>query len=555
VRHLPVLTWLPRYRRAWFRDDGIAAVSVWALLVPQALAYATIAGVPVQYGLYTAFAALIAYTLFGTSRQLVQGPSATVAAVSTAVITPLAGTAAIGTDKAAPWAAALALGAGAVYLALGAARMGWVSNFLSRAVLAGFIFGFGVGIVIDQSSKLFGVSPGDGSYAEELVHLVGHLGDTSLQTLAVGALSVAILLPLRYTRPKWPRALLVVVLSTSASVLLDLSDHGVAVTGDVPTGLFSVGLPDVGSSDIGQLVVGALSVVFVGFSETLAAGRSMAAKHDYELDPDQELVAQGAACAAAGFAGGFVNDGSLSKTSVADAAGQRTQMASLIDAGLVLLTMLVLASLFEQLPSAALGAIVIDAMVGLITLAEGRRYYRINRSDWTVYVTAMAGILFFGIIAGIVTGVALSLLLLIARASNPAVKTLGRQPDSTAYLDLERHPGLETTQGVIAVRIDGPLFFANAHRFRDRVRELIAASPEPVRAVVIDAEAVSQTDTDGADVLTELAAELRRRRISVTLARVNSSVRDLWRRAGTIEAIGGDGRVFPTVIEAVEAIR
>jgi sulfate permease, SulP family len=554
ARHLPVLTWLPRYRRVWLRDDGVAALSVWALLVPQALAYATIAGVPVQYGLYTAFAALIAYTLFGTSRQVIQGPSATVAAVSTAVITPLVGTSAIGTGSAAPWAAALALATGAVYLALGIARMGWVSNFLSRAVLAGFIFGFGIGIVIDQSSKLFGVSAGAGSYVEELVHIIGHLGDTSLQTLVVGIASLAILLPLRYLRPKWPRALLVVVVTIVASELLDLSKHGVAVTGDVPTGLFSVGIPDVDASDIGKLIVGALSVVFVGFSETLAAGRAMATKHDYELDPDQELIAQGAACAAAGFAGGFVNDGSLSKTSVADAAGQRTQMASLINAAMVLLTMLVLASLFEQLPSAALGAIVIDAMVGLITVAEGRRYFRINRSDWAVYLAAMAGILFFGIIAGIVTGVALSLLLLIARASNPDVKPLGRRPDSTAYLDLDRHSGLETTPGVVVVRIDAPLFFANANRFRESVRELISAGSGPVRALVIDAEAVSQTDTDGADVVTELAAELRRRGITIALARLESSVGDLWRRAGTIDAIGGEGQVFPTVIEAVEAV-
>jgi MFS superfamily sulfate permease-like transporter len=281
----------------------------------------------------------------------------------------------------------------------------------------------------------------------------------------------------------------------------------------------------------------------------------MAAKHDYELDPDQELTAQGFANGAAGFVGGFVNDGSLSKTSVADAAGQRTQMASLINAALVLLTMLVLASLFEQLPSAALGAIVIDAMVGLITLAEGRRYYRINRSDWVVYLAAMAGILFFGIIAGIVIGVVLSLLLLIARASNPAVRELGRHPDSTAYVDLSRHSGLETTPGVLVVRLDGPLFFANANRFRDRVRELLGGAHEPVRALVIDAEAVSQTDTDGADVLTELAVELRRRRISIALARVQSAVGDLWRRAGAIEAIGGDRRVFPTVIEAVEAVK
>ena len=554
ARYLPILAWLPHYRPAWLRDDGVAAVSVWALLIPQALAYATIAGVPVQYGLYTAFAALLAYAIFGSSRQVVQGPSATVAAVSTAIITPLVGAAAIGTDKVVPWAAALALVAGGVYLLLGVLRMGWVSNFLSRAVLAGFIFGFAIGIVIDQAPKLLGVPSTDGSYVEELVHMIGELGDVSLTTLVVGAASLAILLPLRYLRPRWPRALLVVVLTTGAASLLDLSDHGVAVTGNVPTGLFSIGVPDVDAGDLGKLVVGALAVVFVGFSETLAAGRSMAAKHSYEIRPDQELIAQGVANGASGLVGGFVNDGSLSKTSVADAAGQRTQMASLLNAGLVLLTMLLLAGLFEQLPGAALGAVVIDAMVGLITLADGRRYYRINRSDRIVFVAAMVGILFFGIIPGIAIGVALSLLLLVARASNPEVRELGRRPGSDAYLDLSRHDDLTTTPGLLVVRIDGPLFFANANRFRDRVRELIESASDPVAGLVIDAEAVSQTDTDGADVLTELAGELRPRGISIALARVESGIADLWRRAGTIEAIGGPERVFPTVKEAVDWI-
>ncbi|HEY6781246.1 MAG TPA: SulP family inorganic anion transporter, partial [Thermoleophilaceae bacterium] len=217
-RWLPILSWLPAYRRDLLKGDAVAALSVWALLVPQSLAYATLAGVPVQYGLYTAFAALIAYAIFGTSRQLVQGPSATVAAVSTAVITPLAGAAALGTSAAAEWAAALALAAGAVYVALGVLRMGWVSNFLSRAVLSGFILGFAIGIVIDQSYKLLGVAATDGSYLQELVGTVGKLPDTNLTTLAIGVASLALLLPLRYLRPRWPRALVVVVLATLATV-------------------------------------------------------------------------------------------------------------------------------------------------------------------------------------------------------------------------------------------------------------------------------------------------------------------------------------------------
>ena len=552
-RYLPILEWLPKYRGAWLKDDAVAALSVWALLIPQGLAYATIAGVPVQYGLYTAFAALIAYAIFGTARQVVQGPSATVAAVSAAVIAPLVGASALGSDKAAEWSAALALAAGALYLALGILRMGWVSNFLSKAVLGGFILGFAIGIVIQQSSKLIGVDVGDGSYVEQLVETIEHIPDTSGATLLVGGASLGLLLAMRYLRPKWPRALVVVVLATVATVALDLAKDGVAVTGKVPTGLFEVGLPGVGWSEAGALVVGALSVIFVGYSETLAAGRLVSRKHGYEIDPDQELIAQGAASGAAGFVGGFVNDGSLSKSSVADTAGQRSQMASLIDAAMVLLTILFLASLFEDLPDATLGAVVIDAMVGLITFAEMKRYYRVNRPDWVFFVGAGLGILFFGIIAGIVIGVALSLLLLIGRASNPGLRRLGKHPDSEAYVDVDRHERLGQTPGVVAVRLDGPLFFADANRFRDGIREMVEASEAPVRAVVIDAEAISQTDTDGADILIELADELESQNAILAVARVESEILDLWVRAGAIDAIGSE-HVFHTVAEAVEAV-
>jgi MFS superfamily sulfate permease-like transporter len=259
------------------------------------------------------------------------------------------------------------------------------------------------------------------------------------------------------------------------------------------------------------------------------------------------------ASGAAGFVGGFVNDGSLSKTSVADTAGQKTQMASLLNAALVLLTMLLLASLFEDLPAAALGAVVIDAMVGLITFVDGRRYYRVNRPDWLFFTGAMVGILFLGIIQGIAIGVALSLLLLIARASNPAIRRLGRKAGSEAYLDVARHDDLVESPGIVVVRLDGPLFFADANRFRDGVRELVAREGAPVRAVVLDAEAISLTDTDGADVLIELAEELRAHGTALLLGRVQAAILDLWKRAGVIDALG-PGRTFHTVHEAVEAM-
>jgi MFS superfamily sulfate permease-like transporter len=359
---------------------------------------------------------------------------------------------------------------------------------------------------------------------------------------------------MRYRRPRWPRALVVVVLATGVTAVFDLAGSGVAVTGHVPTGLFDIGLPGVGGGELGALLLGGLAVTFVGYSETLAAGRAVSRKHGYDIDPDQELIAQGAACASAGFAGGFVNDGSLSKTSVADAAGQRSQMASLINAGLVLLTIVALAGLFEDLPSAALGAVVVDAMVGLITLVDMRRYYRVNRPDFVFFMGAGLGILFFGIIQGIVIGVVLSLLLLIGRASNPGIRLLRKDPDSDAYLDVDRYHGLKETPGIVVVRVDGPLFFADANRFRDRIRELVEAEQTPVHAVVIDAEAISQTDTDGADILIELASELSSQGASLLLARVEASILDLWRRAGAIEAIGEE-HVFHTVFDAVEDSR
>ena len=552
-RYVPILRWLPTYRRDWFAPDAVAALSVWALLIPQSLGYATLAGIPVQYGLYTAFVALIAYAIFGTSRQMVQGPSGAVAAVSAAVVGPIVGTEALGTDKAVGYTAALALVAGVVYLLLGLLRMGWISNFLSKAVLGGFVLGFAIGIIIDQSQKLLGIDKVSGTYIEELIGIHQALPDTNPATLAVGTASLAALLLIRHFLSTWPRALIVMALSILAVSAFDLVDEGVAVTGPVPTGLFSIGLPGVGWSEAGALVAGALSVVFVGYSESLASARAMALKHRYEIDPDQELTAQGMACGAAGFVGGFATDGSLSKTSVADLAGQKTQMASLVNALFVLLTMLFLASLFENLPAATLGAVVIDAMLGVVTFGPMRRYFRVNRADWLFFMGAMFGILFIDIIHGILIGVVLSLLLLIARASKPGVRRLGRDPKADVYVEVDRYSGLELIPGVVAVRIGGPLFFADANRFRDAVNEMISTNREPVRALVVDATAISQTDTDGADIVIQLAEDLRARGIALAFAHLEPFVLDLWTRAGAIDAVGPD-HVFETVRAAVQAL-
>ena len=549
--YLPILDWLPAYRRPSLKADALAGLSVWALLVPQSLAYATLVGVPVEYGLYTAFAALLGYAVFGSSRHLAEGPSAAICAVCAAVITPLVGAEALGTAAAAPFAAALALATAAVYLVLGLLRMGWVSTFLSKAVMGGFVLGFSIGIIIDQSHKLLGVPAPSGSYLQELWETLKEVPNASATTLAVGVGSLVLLLLMRYLLPQWPRALIVMVLASLAVRMFDLADHGVAVTGDVPTGLFSVGLPGIGWNDTGALLVGALAVVFVGFSESLAAARSMAVKHGYDIDPNQELIAQGVSCGTAGLVGGFAVDGSLSKTSVADAAGQRTQMASLINAVFVLMTLLFLAGIFENLPSATLGAIVIDAMIGLISFGPLQRYYRVNRSDWVFFMGAMIGILSVGIIAGILIGVILSLLLLVARSSQTSVRPLGRERESGDYHDTDRHTGLERIPGIVVVRVDGPLFFADSDRFRTRVKELTRDQPD-LTGVVLDAEAIHFTDTDGADMILQVAGELEAQGATLALARVHPPVAHLWERAGLTDSVI-DG-TYDNVTAAVTAL-
>ena len=448
----------------------------------------------------------------------------------------------------------LALATGVVYLALGIARMGWVSNFLSKAVMGGFVLGFSIGIIIDQSYKLLGVAKVEGSYVEVLWGTIKELPDTSLTTLALGSACLATLLLMRYRFPRLPRALIVVVLSIVAVQLLDLTAHGVAVTGPVPTGLFSVGLPGVGWENADSLLLGALAVIFVGYSESLASARAMATKHGYAIDPNQELIAEGAASTAAGVVGGYPTDGSLSKTSVADAAGQRTQMASILNAALVLLTMLFFASLFEDLPAAALGAIVIDAMIGLISFAEMRRYWRVSRADFVFFASAMAGILFVDIIHGILIGVVLSLLMLIARASKPPIRRLARNPDDGSYVDAGLHDRLDIVPRVLTLRLDGPLFFADAERFKESVYDMIETAPEPPEAIVLDADSISLTDTDGADALIDLATELHdKRSLRFAVARVQPPVWQLWERAG-LATVLFDGRCFDTVHAAVHAL-
>jgi sulfate permease, SulP family len=548
----PILTWLPEYDRRWLSKDAIAAASVWALLVPQGVAYASVAGVPPQYGLYAAMFGVLLYAVFGSTRHVVTGPSASVAAVSASAVGAIGAAGAQGSATWVAYTATLAVVVGLLYIALGLLRMGWISNFLSSPVLDGFVLGFGIGLTIDQSHKILGTPKVDGSYLEVLVGTIRSVPDTSITTLAVGATALAVLLGLRRFRPRWPRALIVAILGIAASAAMNLSDHGVSIVGEVPTGLPSLTVPTFAADTIGTLLTGAFAVIIVGFSESLAAARTAAAKHGYDVNASQEMIGQGAANAASGLFGGMSVAGSLSKTTVADLAGQRTQVASIVNGGLILLTILALAGLFTDLPQAVLGAIVIDAAIGLVNIRRARQVFRAGVRDLAAYLAALIGLLTIGVVAGVMIGAALSLLLLVAAASASPVRRLGYLEAEHAFVDRAAYPAAATVDGIVVVDIAGPLFFADANSFRDHVLAAVAA--ESPHAVVVDMAPVTFLDLDGAEILKRIHTDLTSRGVRMALARVGAGQLDVLRRTGVLTEISEE-QVFVSARRAVEALR
>jgi len=547
-QYLPILLWLPHYKAEWLRFDLIAALSVWALLVPQGIAYASIAGVPAQYGLYAALGALLGYALFGTAGQVITGPSAAIAAVSAAVIALWATS---GTPEWISYTAALALTAGLVYLLLGWFKMGWISHFLSGAVLGGFVFGFGVGLIVDQTPKILGVPKAAGSYFQVLIGSIKALPETSIPTLIVGVSSIILLLLMRRFLPKWPRTIIVVVLGIVVSSLLGLTNYGVSIVGTVPTGLPSIVWPSFPPVSLTTLILGSLAVIFIGFSESLAAAKEEGSKYDYEIDASQEMVAQGMANAASGIVGGFAVEGSLSKTTVADLAGQKTQLASLVCAGLILLTILFLAGFFTTLPQAVLGAVVIDAGISLVKIKEFQ-HYRLSRRDFAAFLATALVVFFIGVLAGVVAGILLSLLLLIVSASTTPVRRMAFDKENNVYVHAEHHPEAELPPGIVVVGIHGPLFFADADNFRKSVMEMV--EEDRPHSVVIDLSAVIMMDMDGDKILTKLTRELGKKNVQVLLVNVGSDNLELMHKTGTLEEIGPQN-IYRTVRAAVSAAR
>lgn len=551
-------TSLRGYRRSLLSSDLVAGLTVWAVLVPEALAYATIAGVSPVVGLYAAPPALVLYAAFGSSRHLVTGPMSATAALSAAAVADLA---TAGSDDYVALTAALAVATGVVALVAGIIRLGFVSNFISEPVIKGFIIGIALTIIIGQVPKLFGIEGADGNFFEKAWEVVAHLGDTSVVTLAVGGASLAVVLALRRFVPAVPGSLVAVALGVLAVTLFDLDGHGVAIVGSIESGLPTVGLPDVPAGDYGRLAASAVGVALVGFAEGLGAAKTYAAREHYEIDADRELIGLGAANLGAGLASGMVVNGSLSKTAVNGSAGARSQVSGLVVAVLTVVTLLLLTGLFENLPEATLAAVVIAAVIELVDVGTllafrrawsrhlGRIYGVAARPDFLAALAALVGVLVFDTLPGLFIGVAASIVLLVYRAAHPHVAVLGRLPGSERFGDVERYDDAEPVPGVVVVRPETALFFANAEAVSARVRAEVAR--RDARAVVVDAETVPSIDISAVRALDALADDLERGGVRFAIARDVGQVRDILAEVadpGTVR------RLYPTVRAAAAAL-
>ncbi|MGQ4271944.1 SulP family inorganic anion transporter [Nocardiopsis changdeensis] len=552
--------WVPPgfrgYRRAWLRGDVVAGLTVWAVLVPESIAYATIAGVPPIVGLYAAPVALVLYALLGSSRQLVVGPMSSTALLSASVVAAAVG----GGGDAVATTAALALVTGVIALVAGLLRLGFVASFISEPVLKGFVIGLALTIIVGQLPKLTGTEGGEGEFFGRLWGFLSGLGDTDPLTLAVGLSALAALLLLKRFLPVVPASLVVVILAVGATWVFGLDRHGLDIVGPLPGGLPPVGPPDLALSQYGALVAGAAGIALVGFAEGLGAARTYAAKSGDRIDPDRELLGLGGANLASGLCSGMVVNGSLSKTAVNGAAGARSQVSGLTAALLTVLTLLFLTGLFEKLPEAVLAAVVVSAVLELVDAAALRELYRLAtpaltavyglaaRTDFLGAVAALLGVLLLGTLQGLLVGVGISLLLLLRRSSRPHLAELGRVTGpgvaSPRWVDRARDPAAAAEDQVAVLRVESGLYFANSEYVHDRLVD--AARPRDVRAVVLDMRAVPFVDATAARMLDRLADGLSGHGADLFLARDLGQVRDLLHHPEVL---------YPSVEEAVRAAR
>ncbi len=549
ARYVPGIRAARTYEKGWVRADLVAGIVLAAILVPQGMAYAELAGLPAVTGLYTTIACLAGYAVFGPSRVLVLGPDSSVSPLIFAAITPLLVTGDPG--SAVVLAGMLALLVGLIEIGLGICRLGFVADLLSSEVQVGYMNGLAVTIVVSQLPKLFGFSTDADGFFDELRAFFDNLDKTQTEALLVGlgALLVLLVLP-RITR-KVPAVLVAVAGATIISAAFDLAAKGVSTVGSLPSGLPTPSLPWTSFSDVGPLLLAAIGIVLVSLTDTIATASSFAARRGDELQPDQEMIGIGAANIAAGFFQGFAVSTSGSRTAVAEQSGAKSQAAGLVGAGILVVLLLFFNSLLADLPQSALAAVVITAALSLVNLHAVRRYARVRPSSVVLSLVASLGVIAFGVLQGIVIAIFLAVLLFFRRNWWPHGAVLGHADGTEGWHSIDELDGATEVPGVLAYRWEAPLFFANAGAFRQQIRRLVKER-EP-RWVVIQCEAITDIDVTAAEMLEQLDEELNAAGRHMAFVELRGRLQDLVRRHGLFETLDHD-HFYPSIDTAISAI-
>jgi high affinity sulfate transporter 1 len=551
-RWLPGLAQARTYRRGWLRRDVLAGLALTGILVPAGMAYAEASGLPAITGLYATIVPLLAYALLGPSRLLILGPDSSLVPLVLAALAPFA---LLGSEARIEHAALLAVMVGVLLAAMGMARLGFIADLISMPVREGYLLGIAVLIFAAQLPALFGVEVSGTDAVERFAGLGRAIvdGETDLAALAVGAGCLGVILGAKRIDERIPGVLLAVIGATLVSAVLQLDERAdVSVVGVLPQGLPSLSLPVLDPGVLAALLPAAVSIVLVTAADTVILSRTFAKRHGYRASPDQELTALGGANLATGLFSGYPISSSSSRTAVADAAGQRTQLAGLVGALAIGVLLVWLPGLLADLPRSALAAVVIAAAVGLIVVPAWRRLWRWRRSEFAVAAVTFAGVLLIGVVEGILIAVILSLLAFLRRAWWPHDAVLGRQTGLKGYHDLTFYPEARRIPGLVMYRFDAPLSFFNADTFREHVMDVVEAARPPATWVVVAAEPITDVDTTAAEQLTSLLDQLDDRDVTLAFAGLKDPVRARLRRYDLEERIGRE-RFFPTLGAAVHA--
>lgn len=549
MRWLPGLQTLRHYQVAWLRHDVLAGLVLTTMLVPVGIAYAVASGVPGIYGLYATIVPLLAYALFGPSRILVLGPDSSLAAVILAVVLPLSGGDPL---RAVALASMMAVVSGTLCILAGVARLGFITELLSKPIRYGYMNGIALTVLISQLPKLFGVSTeGDGPLSRVWAFAEAVLaGRTNWAALTVGLGTLAVILLLKGSK-RVPGLLIAVVGATLVVGALDLAAHAdVSVLGSLPQGLPAFTIPWITYDDMVPVLIGGGAVALVSFADTSVLSRTYASRTGAYVDPNQEMVGLGAANLAAGFFQGFPISSSSSRTPVAEAAGARTQLAGVVGALAVALLLVAIPDLLRHLPSSALAAVVIASAIGLIEVADLRRIYRIQRWEFWLSIACFVGVVLLGAIPGIGLAIVIAVVEFLWDGWRPHSAVLGRAEGVKGYHDIARYPDARRIPGLVLFRWDAPLFFANAEWFQDRALDAVATSPTPVRWLVVAAEPVTSVDVTAADMLAELDETLHAAGIALCFAEMKDPVKDKLKRFGLFARFG-EKTFFPTIGAAV----